>query len=74
MILVLWGCASMPLRPGEIKTDILSPSAEAVAVPDIPMGRLGTTEEVADSIYFLCSDEAGYVNGAELHINGGQHV
>ena len=62
------------IAPGEIKTDILSPSAEAVAVPEIPMGRLGTTEEVADSIYFLCSDEAGYVNGAELHINGGQHV
>lgn len=62
------------IAPGEIKTDILSPSAEAVAVPAIPMGRLGTTEEVADSIYFLCSDAAGYVNGAELHINGGQHV
>jgi NAD(P)-dependent dehydrogenase (short-subunit alcohol dehydrogenase family) len=43
-------------------------------LPDIPMHRLGKTKEVADSIYFLCSNEASYVNGAELHINGGQHV
>ena len=62
------------IAPGEIKTDILSPEAEKIALPDIPMRRLGTTKEVADSIYFLCSDEASYVNGAELHINGGQHV
>lgn len=62
------------IAPGEIKTDILSPEAEEIALPGIPMQRLGTTKEVADSIYFLCSDRASYVNGAELHINGGQHV
>ena len=38
------------------------------------MKRLGTTEEVAKAILFLCSDQSSYVNGAELHINGGQHV
>ena len=40
----------------------------------IPLRRLGTPEEVAKTIYFLCSDQASYVNGAEIHINGGQHV
>ena len=36
--------------------------------------RLGEPEEVAKAIYFLCTDQSSYVNGAELHINGGQHV
>ena len=62
------------IAPGEIKTDMISDETETVVLPDIPMNRLGTTKEVADSIFFLCSNEASYVNGAELHINGGQHV
>ncbi|MBL6783101.1 MAG: SDR family oxidoreductase [Alphaproteobacteria bacterium] len=62
------------IAPGEIKTDMISADTEKVVLPNIPMKRLGTTKEVADSIFFLCSDEASYVNGAELHINGGQHV
>ena len=36
--------------------------------------RLGQPEEVAKAIYFLCTDSSSYVTGAELHINGGQHV
>jgi NAD(P)-dependent dehydrogenase (short-subunit alcohol dehydrogenase family) len=62
------------IAPGEIKTDILSPETEDVVLPTIPMSRLGSTEEVADTIFYLCSDAASYVNGAEIHINGGQHV
>jgi NAD(P)-dependent dehydrogenase (short-subunit alcohol dehydrogenase family) len=38
------------------------------------MRRLGRPQEVASAIHFLCSSAASYVNGAELHINGGQHV
>jgi NAD(P)-dependent dehydrogenase (short-subunit alcohol dehydrogenase family) len=38
------------------------------------MRRLGKPVEVANAIYFLCSNAASYVNGTELHINGGQHV
>jgi NAD(P)-dependent dehydrogenase (short-subunit alcohol dehydrogenase family) len=38
------------------------------------MGRLGTAEEVAKTIYFLCTEQSSYVHGAEIHINGGQHV
>ena len=62
------------IAPGEIKTAILSPDTEKEMVPDIPMRRLGTPEEVAKTIYFLCSEQSSYVNGAEIHINGGQHV
>ena len=41
---------------------------------DIPMRRLGKAEEVAKTIYFLCTEQSSYVSGAEIHINGGQHV
>ena len=43
-------------------------------VEHIPMHRLGTPDEVAKIIYVLCTDTASFVNGAEIHINGGQHV
>lgn len=61
------------IAPGEIDTAILSPGTEKI-VAEIPMRRLGTPEEVARTIYFLCTDQSSYVNGAEIHINGGQHV
>lgn len=62
------------IAPGEIKTDILSPETEARLAPVIPMGRIGTPDEVAKVILFLCSDAASYVTGEEIKINGGQHV
>ena len=62
------------IAPGEIKTSILAPNTEEQLIPEIPMRRLGTPEEVAKTIYFLCSDQSSYVNGAEIHINGGQHA
>ncbi len=61
------------ISPGEIDTAILSPGTEAL-IADIPMRRLGLPDEVANAIYFLCTDPSSYINGAELHINGGQHV
>jgi NAD(P)-dependent dehydrogenase (short-subunit alcohol dehydrogenase family) len=61
------------IAPGEIDTSILSPGTEKI-VAQIPMRRLGTTDEVAKVIYVLCTEISSYVNGAELHINGGQHV
>jgi len=62
------------IAPGEIRTEILSPETEEILSPTIPMRRLGTPEEVAKTIYFLCTEQSSYVNGAEIHINGGQHV
>ena len=62
------------IAPGEIDTAILSPGTPQIVEHDIPMRRLGTTEETADLIQFLCSSRAGYVTGAEIPINGGQHV
>jgi NAD(P)-dependent dehydrogenase (short-subunit alcohol dehydrogenase family) len=61
------------IAPGEIDTAILSPGTDKI-VETIPLRRLGLPEEVAKAIYYLCTDQSSYVTGAELHINGGQHV
>ena len=68
-----YGVRVNAISPGEIETSILSPGTEKL-VTQIPLRRLGQPEEVARAIYFLCTDSSSYVNGAELHINGGQHV
>lgn len=61
------------IAPGEIDTSILSPGTEKL-VDEIPLRRLGMPEEVAKAIYYLCTDQSSYITGAELHVNGGQHV
>ncbi|TQS73489.1 SDR family oxidoreductase [Rhodobacteraceae bacterium] len=61
------------IAPGEIATSILSPGTDKI-VENIPMRRLGEPSEVADLVYYLCSDAASYVTGTEIEVNGGQHV
>jgi len=61
------------ISPGEIETEILSPGTEALA-RTIPLRRLGQPEEVARTIYYLCTPESSYVTGVEIDINGGQHI
>ena len=66
------------VAPGLIDTDItagqLDPARKARMVADIPMGRAGRTEDVADVIAFLCRPETSYVTGATWDINGGSHI
>ncbi|MFD1511145.1 SDR family NAD(P)-dependent oxidoreductase [Lacimonas salitolerans] len=61
------------IAPGEIETAILSPGTDKL-VEQLPLRRLGQPEEVAATIYFLCSPESSYISGTEIEINGGQHV
>lgn len=61
------------IAPGEIETAILSPGTDKL-VSEIPLRRLGKPEEVARTIYYLCTPESSYVSGVEIEINGGQHV
>jgi len=61
------------IAPGEIETSILSPGTEKI-VETLPLRRLGQPSEVADVIYFLCSDGSSYVTGTEIEVNAGQHV
>jgi NAD(P)-dependent dehydrogenase (short-subunit alcohol dehydrogenase family) len=62
------------IAPGEIDTAILSSGTEEIIRRDVPMRRLGDAREVAETIHFLCTERSSYINGAEIHINGGQHV
>jgi NAD(P)-dependent dehydrogenase (short-subunit alcohol dehydrogenase family) len=61
------------VAPGEIETAMLSPETE-ILLPRIPLHRLGQPEDVASTIYYLCSPEAGYVTGTEIFVTGGQHL
>ncbi len=61
------------IAPGEIDTPILSPGTSDL-VDQIPLNRLGTPDEVAQTIYFLCANHSSYVTGSEIHINGGEHL
>ncbi|TNJ40721.1 SDR family NAD(P)-dependent oxidoreductase [Phaeobacter sp. B1627] len=61
------------IAPGEVETSILSPGTEKI-VAQLPMRRLGQPSEVADAIYFLCSDQSTYISGTEIEVNGAQHV
>jgi len=62
------------LQPGVIDTEMTQANpegAQAVADTGIPLGRVGTGEEIATAIAFLLSDEASYINGAHLAVDGG---
>jgi 3-oxoacyl-[acyl-carrier protein] reductase len=65
------------VAPGFIATDMTDalPDAQKAALQQqIPLGRLGTPEEIAHAVSFLASPLAGYITGAELHVNGGMFM
>jgi NAD(P)-dependent dehydrogenase (short-subunit alcohol dehydrogenase family) len=68
------GVRANAIAPGEISTAMLSPGTDELVTKTVPMQRLGDPREVAETIYFLCTEASSYINGAEIHINGGQHV
>jgi 3alpha(or 20beta)-hydroxysteroid dehydrogenase len=59
--------------PGSIDTDMLPVAREdfEARFVDVPLGRVGTTREVADAVLFLASDESSYFTGSELNVDGG---
>lgn len=64
------------IAPGYIKTEMVQKIPEPVLIQitnQIPIGRLGSPEEVARSVVFLASNEAGFITGTTLTLNGGQY-
>ena len=55
-------------------TDKISDSMKEVLVSKIAMGKLGTGEDVANSVVFLSSDAASYITGETIHVNGGMYM
>ncbi len=65
------------VSPGYIATKMVMAVPEEIRqriIEDIPVGRLGTPEEVARTVCFLCAPEAGYITGSTISVNGGQHM
>ena len=72
-----FGVTVNAIAPGYIDTEMVAAVPENVLekiVARIPVGRLGHAEEIARGVAFLCSEDAGFVTGSTMSINGGQHM
>jgi acetoacetyl-CoA reductase len=65
------------ISPGYIGTDMvraMKPDVLSAIVATIPVGRLGTPEEIASMVAWLASDDAAFATGADFSLNGGLHM
>jgi len=65
------------VAPGFIATDMthgLPDTVKTALLAQIPLGRLGEAQEIANAVRFLASKDASYITGTELHVNGGMHM
>ncbi|MFZ0449357.1 MAG: 3-oxoacyl-[acyl-carrier-protein] reductase [Desulfatiglandaceae bacterium] len=65
------------VAPGFIDTEMTAVLPEKVResfIQQIPLGRMGKPEDVAETVYWLCSDAAGYITGQIVHVNGGMYM
>ena len=72
-----FGITVNAIAPGYIDTDMVAAVPEPVLekiVAKIPVGRLGEAKEIARGVAFLCSEDAGFLTGSTMSINGGQHM
>jgi len=72
-----FGVTVNAIAPGYIDTDMVAAVPQEVLskiVARIPVGRLGHAEEIARAVKFLCSEDAGFVTGSTMSVNGGQHM
>ena len=66
-----FGITANTIAPGQIDTYELEPERKAKVLQMCPLGRLGQPEEIAYAALYLASEEAGYVTGASMDVNGG---
>ena len=71
------GITANAVAPGYIATEMttsLSEKAREIMVNQIPLGRVGTPEDIAAAVVFLASDQAAYITGQVIHVNGGMYM
>jgi len=72
-----FGITVNALAPGYVDTDMVAAVPADVLekiVAKIPAGRLGQAHEIARGVAFLCAEDAGFITGSTMSINGGQHM
>lgn len=72
-----FGITANVIAPGYIDTDMVSavpPEVLAKIIAKIPVGRLGQASEIARAVAFLVSEDAGFITGSTMSVNGGQHM
>ena len=62
------------VSPGVIETEMTRRIGSSVTAADLPLGRMGMPEEVADAVVFLASPMASYISGQNIRVNGGQYM
>ncbi len=71
------GITANVVAPGFIETDMtaaLEQQQRAAMLANIPLGRLGQVDDIAHAVAFLASEQAAYISGATLHVNGGMYM
>jgi acetoacetyl-CoA reductase len=71
------GITANVVAPGFIYTDMTAQMKQEILdaeVKKIPVGRIGQPDDIANTVAFLASDDAGFINGATMSVNGGQYM
>jgi 3-oxoacyl-[acyl-carrier protein] reductase len=62
------------VSPGPVQSGYIAPEVEAALIPDIPLGRIGKPEDIANAVVFLASEQAGWITGQLLFVHGGHRM
>ena len=62
------------ISPGPIQTGYISPEMEKELIKDIPLGRVGRPEDIADAVVMLASEQAGWITGQLIFVHGGHRM
>ena len=62
------------MLPGPVATDMLDATTQSRLAQRVPAGRLGTPADIAEAVVFLLSENASFITGAELVVDGGQSL
>jgi 3-oxoacyl-[acyl-carrier protein] reductase len=71
------GITANVVAPGYVETDMtsaLSDKAREMMISQVPLGRVGTPEDIAAAVVFLASEQAAYITGQVIHVNGGMYM
>jgi 3-oxoacyl-[acyl-carrier protein] reductase len=69
-----YGITVNVVSPGPVQSGYIAPEVEAALIPDIPLGRIGKPEDIANAVVFLASEQAGWITGQLLFVHGGHRM